>query len=166
MCIRDRLGPFKKKYETLREDLDRSKAEAETYEKNIERSKANLDLNIQKKDYDLRDKARIEEDLENLKDSLISENKSFDLKNKELGEIAEKISSLENDLGKAKDLKISLEKEISELNTILDSQRSSAEEIKEQILDYEVFEKSRAIIDQKRQKDCLLYTSPSPRDRG
>ncbi|WP_311531338.1 chromosome segregation protein SMC [uncultured Anaerococcus sp.] len=151
--ILEKLGPFKKKYETLREDLDRSKAEAETYEKNIERSKANLDLNIQKKDYDLRDKARIEEDLENLKDSLISENKSFDLKNKELGEIAEKISSLENDLGKAKDLKISLEKEISELNTILDSQRSSAEEIKEQILDYEVFEKSRAIIDQKRQKD-------------
>ncbi|WP_311538027.1 chromosome segregation protein SMC [uncultured Anaerococcus sp.] len=151
--ILEKLGPFKKKYETLKADLDRSKAEAETYEKNIERSKASLDLNIQKKDYDLRDKDRIEEALESLKESLTSEGESYDLKNKELGEIAEKISSLESDLAKAKDIKISLEKEISDLNNILAGQRSSVEEIKEQILDYEVFEKSRAIIDQKRQKD-------------
>lgn len=151
--ILEKLGPFTKKYETLKADLDRSKAEAETYEKNIERSKASLDLNIQKKDYDLRDKDRIEEALESLKESLTSEGESYDLKNKELGEIAEKISSLESDLAKAKDIKISLEKEISDLNNILAGQRSSVEEIKEQILDYEVFEKSRAIIDQKRQKD-------------
>lgn len=151
--ILEKLGPFKQKYDTLKADLDRSKAEAETYEKNIERSKASLDLNIQKKDYDLRDKDRIEEALESLKESLTSEGESYDLKNKELGEIAEKISSLESDLAKAKDIKISLEKEILDLNNILAGQRSSVEEIKEQILDYEVFEKSRAIIDQKRQKD-------------
>ena len=151
--IREKLSPFRKEYDLDKERLDNLIANLSSYEKNIEKANSSIKLNEQKLDYDEKDKARISQILESLENNFIKEAKSLEEKQKNLKTLVESIFEIEKDLKDKKEARSGLEEEIRLLNEEISKDQNSYEEIKAKIIDYQVFEKSKAIIDEKRKKD-------------
>ena len=151
--IREKLSPFRKEYDLDKERLDKLIANLSSYEKNIEKANSSIKLNEQKLDYDEKDKARISQILESLENNFIKEAKSLEEKQKNLKTLVESIFEIEKDLKDKKEARSGLEEEIRLLNEEISKDQNSYEEIKAKIIDYQVFEKSKAIIDEKRKKD-------------
>lgn len=151
--IKEKLSPFKKDYDLDKERLENLLASLSSYEKNIEKAHSSLKLNEQKLDYDEKDKARIAEVLSSLGTNFNKESKDLDEKEYSLNQIEKSILEIENDLKTKKETRDGLEKEIKALNDEIFKGKIAYEEVKAKILDYQVFEKSRAIIDEKRKKD-------------
>ena len=151
--IKEKLSPFKKDYDLDKERLENLLASLSSYEKNIEKAHSSLKLNEQKLDYDEKDRARITEVLSNLEINFSKDSKELEEKEDSLGQIEKSILEIENDLKIKKETRDRLEKEIKSLNDEIFKEKIAYEEVKAKILDYQVFEKSRAIIDEKRKKD-------------
>lgn len=151
--ISERLSPFKKEYEEDKARLDRISDEYNSYEKNIEKNDSSLKLNEQKLDYDKKDKERIEEILSNLALNLEKESENLKENEEKLQNLLGSINTFEKELSEKKDKRKDLESEIESINSNLEKERKLEDEIKAKILDYQVFEQSRAIIDEKRKKD-------------
>lgn len=151
--IKEKLSPFKKDYDLDKERLENLLASLSSYEKNIEKAHSSLKLNEQKLDYDEKDRARISEVLSSLGTNFNKESKELEEKEYSLNQIEKSILEIENDLKTKKETRDGLEKEIKALNDEIFEEKIAYEEVKAKILDYQVFEKSRAIIDEKRKKD-------------
>lgn len=151
--IKEKLSPFKKDYDLDKERLENLLASLSSYEKNIEKAHSSLKLNEQKLDYDEKDRARIAEVLSSLETNFSKDSKELEEKEDSLGQIEKSILEIENDLKTKKETRDRLEKEIKSLNDEIFKEKIAYEEVKAKILDYQVFEKSRAIIDEKRKKD-------------
>ncbi|MBP2015873.1 chromosome segregation protein [Anaerococcus degeneri] len=151
--IKEKLSPFKKDYDLDKERLENLLASLSSYEKNIEKAHSSLKLNEQKLDYDEKDRARISEVLSSLGTNFNKESKELEEKEYSLNQIEKSILEIENDLKTKKETRDGLEKEIKALNDEIFKEKIAYEEVKAKILDYQVFEKSRAIIDEKRKKD-------------
>ena len=151
--VKEKLSPFRKDYELDKEKLDKLIASLSSYEKNIEKANSSLKLNEQKLDYDEKDKARIREILENLESNFIKEGKDLEEKQKNIKILEESILEIEKDFKDKKETRFKLEVDINLLNEEISKGNTTYEEIKAKIIDYQVFEKSRAIIDEKRKKD-------------
>lgn len=151
--ISERLSPFKKDYQEEKNKLDRLINDLNSYEKNIEKSDSSLRLNDQKLDYDKKDKERIEEVLANLAENLDKEGENLRENEGKLQNLLESIHKFEDELREKKDQRKVLEEEIQVINIDLGKDKNLESEIKSKILDYQVFEQSRAIIDEKRKKD-------------
>ena len=151
--VKEKLSPFRKDYELDKEKLDKLIASLSSYEKNIEKANSSLKLNEQKLDYDEKDKARIREILENLERNFIKEGKDLEEKQKNIKILEESILEIEKDFKDKKETRAKLEVDINLLNEEISKGNTTYEEIKAKIIDYQVFEKSRAIIDEKRKKD-------------
>lgn len=151
--IKEKLSPFKKDYDFDKERLENLLASLSSYEKNIEKAHSSLKLNEQKLDYDEKDRARIAEVLSSLGTNFNKESKELEEKEYSLNQIEKSILEIENDLKTKKETRDGLEKEIKALNDEIFEEKIAYEEVKAKILDYQVFEKSRAIIDEKRKKD-------------
>lgn len=151
--IKEKLSPFKKDYNLDKERLENLLASLSSYEKNIEKAHSSLKLNEQKLDYDEKDRARIADVLSSLETNFSKDSKELEEKEDSLGQIEKSILEIENDLKIKKEIRDRLEKEIKSLNDEIFKEKIAYEEVKAKILDYQVFEKSRAIIDEKRKKD-------------
>lgn len=151
--IKEKLSPFKKDYNLDKERLENLLASLSSYEKNIEKAHSSLKLNEQKLDYDEKDRARIADVLSSLETNFSKDSKELEEKEDSLGQIEKSILEIENDLKIKKETRDRLEKEIKSLNDEIFKEKIAYEEVKAKILDYQVFEKSRAIIDEKRKKD-------------
>lgn len=151
--IKEKLSPFKKDYNLDKERLENLLASLSSYEKNIEKAHSSLKLNEQKLDYDEKDRARIAEVLSSLETNFNKESKDLEEKEYSLNQIEKSILEIENDLKTKKETRDGLEKETKALNDEIFEEKIAYEEVKAKILDYQVFEKSRAIIDEKRKKD-------------
>ena len=151
--IKEKLSPFKKDYDLDKERLENLLASLSSYEKNIEKAHSSLKLNEQKLDYDEKDRARIAEVLSSLETNFSKDSKDLEEKEDSLNKIEKSILEIENDLKTKKETRDRLEKEIKSLNDEIFKEKIAYEEVKAKILDYQVFEKSRAIIDEKRKKD-------------
>ena len=151
--IKEKLSPFKKDYDLDKEKLDKFISSLSSYEKNIEKANSSLRLNAQKLDYDQKDKLRIREIIDNLDINFKKAEKDLKEKEENLSNLENSIGEIEKDLSNKKVEREKLEKEIVTLNEEIFKYKISHEEVKAKILDYQVFEKSREIIDQKRKKD-------------
>lgn len=151
--ISEKLNPFKKEYHEEKEKLDRLINDLNSYEKNIEKNASSLKLNDQKLDYDKKDRQRIEEILENLAANLDKESENLRENEAKLDSLVLSIKDYEKDLRDKKGQRQVLEEEINSIKNELEKEKTLEEDIKSKILDYQVFEKSRAIIDEKRKKD-------------
>ncbi len=151
--ISEKLSPFKKDYEKEKAKLDRLINEYNSYEKNIEKNESSLKLNDQKLDYDIKDKERIEEVLASLATNLEKESKNLNENDAKNEGLLESINAFEKDLLEKKEKRKELEEEIKVISAELEKGKDLESEIKSKILDYQVFEQSRAIIDEKRKKD-------------
>lgn len=151
--ITEKLSPFTRDYDLDKERLENHLASLYSYEKNIEKAHSSLKLNEQKLDYDEKDRTRIAEVLINLETNLIKESKDLKEKEASLEEIGKSIFETENDLKTKKERRDSLDNQVKTLNDEISKGKIAYEEVKAKILDYQVFEKSRAIIDEKRKKD-------------
>lgn len=151
--IKEKLSPFKKDYNLDKERLENLLASLSSYEKNIEKAHSSLKLNEQKLDYDEKDRTRIADVLSSLETNFSKDSKELEEKEDSLGQIEKSILEIENDLKIKKETRDRLEKEIKSLNDEIFKEKIAYEEVKAKILDYQVFEKSRAIIDEKRKKD-------------
>ena len=151
--IKEKLSPFKKDYNLDKERLENLLASLSSYEKNIEKAHSSLKLNEQKLDYDEKDRARIADVLSSLETNFSKDSKDLEEKEDSLNKIEKSILEIENDLKIKKETRDRLEKEIKNLNDEIFKEKIAYEEVKAMILDYQVFEKSRAIIDEKRKKD-------------
>lgn len=151
--IKEKLSPFKKDYDLDKERLENLLASLSSYEKNIEKAHSSLKLNEQKLDYDEKDRARIADVLSSLETNFSKDSKNLEEKEDSLNKIEKSILEIENDLKTKKETRDRLEKEIKNLNDEIFKEKIAYEEVKAKILDYQVFEKSRAIIDEKRKKD-------------
>lgn len=151
--ISEKLSPFKKNYEKEVAKLDRLTNEYNSYEKNIEKNESSLKLNDQKLDYDIKDKERIEEVLASLATNLEKESKNLNENDAKNEGLLESINAFEKDLLEKKEKRKELEEEIKVISAELEKEKDLESEIKSKILDYQVFEQSRAIIDEKRKKD-------------
>lgn len=151
--IKEKLSPFKKDYNLDKERLENLLASLSSYEKNIEKAHSSLKLNEQKLDYDEKDRARIADVLSSLETNFSKDSKDLEEKEDSLNKIEKSILEIENDLKIKKETRDRLEKEIKSLNDEIFKEKIAYEEVKAKILDYQVFEKSRAIIDEKRKKD-------------
>ncbi|WP_311482645.1 AAA family ATPase [uncultured Anaerococcus sp.] len=152
-AVKEKLSPFKKEYDFDKERLDKFLASLSSYEKNIDKANSTIKLNQQKLDYDRKDKARIGEVLEKLNIDFAKESKDLDEKQSSLKKLENSIFNLESDLKQKKDDKLRLENEIKILTDEIFNENLAYEEVKAKILDYQVYEKSRAIIDEQRKKD-------------
>ena len=151
--IKEKLSPFRKDYDLDKQRLEKLLASLSSYEKNIEKAISSLKLNDQKLDYDQKDRERISEILENLESNFIKAGNDLEEKQNNLLSLGQTISEIEKELAVKKEARIRLEEEIKILNEEISQQENTYEAIKTQILDYQVFEKSKAIIDEKRKKD-------------
>lgn len=151
--ISEKLSPFKKNYEKEVAKLDRLTNEYNSYEKNIEKNESSLKLNDQKLDYDIKDKERIEEVLASLATNLEKESKNLKENEAKNEGLLESINTFEKDLLEKKEKRKELEEEIKVISAELEKEKDLESEIKSKILDYQVFEQSRAIIDERRKKD-------------
>ena len=151
--IKEKLSPFKKDYDHDKEKLEGFLVSLSSYEKNIEKAHSSLKLSAQKLDYDEKDKARIAEILNTLETNFIKASADLEEKETSLAQIEKSIFEIENEFKTKKEIRDRLEKEIKALNDEIFKGKIAYEEVKAKILDYQVFEKSRAIIDEKRKKD-------------
>ena len=151
--ISEKLSPFKKAYEEEKLKLDRLINEYNSYEKNIEKNESSLRLNDQKLDYDIKDKERIEEVLASLATNLEKESKNLKENEAKNVSLLESINVFEKELLDKKEKRKDLEEEIKAISNELEKEKDLENEIKSKILDYQVYEQSRAIIDERRKKD-------------
>ena len=151
--ISEKLSPFKKAYEEEKLKLDRLINEYNSYEKNIEKNESSLRLNDQKLDYDIKDKERIEEVLASLATNLEKESKNLKENEAKNASLLESINVFEKELLDKKEKRKDLEEEIKAISNELEKEKELESEIKSKILDYQVYEQSRAIIDERRKKD-------------
>lgn len=151
--ISEKLSPFKKEYEEEKLKLDRLINEYNSYEKNIEKNESSLRLNDQKLDYDIKDKERIEEVLASLATNLEKESKNLKENEAKNASLLESINVFEKELLDKKEKRKDLEEEIKAISNELEKEKELESEIKSKILDYQVYEQSRAIIDERRKKD-------------
>ena len=151
--ISEKLSPFKKAYEEEKLKLDRLINEYNSYEKNIEKNESSLRLNDQKLDYDIKDKERIEEVLASLATNLEKESKNLKENEAKNASLLESINVFEKELLDKKEKRKDLEEEIKAVSNELEKEKELESEIKSKILDYQVYEQSRAIIDERRKKD-------------
>ena len=151
--IKAKLSPYKKDYNNEKERLDKLIANFTSYEKNIDKSNSSLELNEQKIDYDQKDRDRIGENLLNLETNYKRETENLSENESKLNSLIDAVTEAENNLSNKIEIRDKLEYEIKILNEEIFKEKISHEEVKAKILDYQVFEKSRAIIDEKRKKD-------------
>ncbi len=154
--INKNLGPFRKDYENLKANLDQLRAEKTSYEKNIDKGQTSLDLAKQKLDYDNKESLRIREEIKRLDQNYQTLSKELNENQESVKNLVENLEKDNIDLQSIKDKSDACQKEIESLDGIIEKLSKEEESLKTSIIDYEVYEKSRAIIDQKREKD-LAY---------
>lgn len=152
--IRKKLAPFTKDYKEVEEDIGKTKDSIDKYNKSIEKSKSKLLLNKQKYDYNSKDLERLrsnissnEEKREKGQKDLENEEKNLNYNRKRLEEISQSL----------KENQLIVNKTQSELKDLV--AKNSKEELRlnklaSEIYNYEIEEKSKAIIDEKKAKDA------------
>lgn len=152
-AIKKELSPFRKSYDKLKENLEANKKTYDLNEKSLTKAENKLSLNKQKLDYDKKDRERISGLLSDLTDKLNIDKKDLEVKVSEKDSLVKGIEDSKKTLVSLGENIEVLSRDIKSLEENIEEKTLKKEDLKAKLIDYEVFEKSRAIIDQRRKKD-------------
>lgn len=151
--LEESLKPYQKDLTSLDEEITLSKDTLISYEKSIEKSENKLLLNEKEKDYKKKDLERL---LQNIKANQARKKdleKALEISNKKLDDLDESISKIKDKITKN-------EKSFQEINLTLKNlnDKKSAidtrlDKLSKEIYQYEVDQKSKEILDEKRAKE-------------
>lgn len=152
--IRKKLAPFTKDYKKVEEDIGKTKDSIDKYNKSIEKSKSKLLLNKQKYDYNSKDLDRLRSNISSNEEKREKGQKDLENEEKNLNDNRKRLEEISQSL---KENQLIVNKTQSELKDLVD--KNSKEELRlnklaSEIYNYEIEEKSKAIIDQKKAKDA------------
>lgn len=152
--IRKKLAPFTKNYKEVEGEIRKTKESIDKYNKSIEKSQSKILLNQQKKDYNSKDLERLKSNISSNEEKRAKAQKDLENQEKTLNDNKDKLKEISQSL---KENQAIVNKTQRELEDLLD--KKSKEELRlnklsSDIYNYEVEEKSKAIIDQKKAKDA------------
>ncbi len=152
--IRKKLAPFTKDYKEVEEDIGKTKDSIDKYNKSIEKSKSKLLLNKQKYDYNSKDLERLRSNISSNEEKREKGRKDLENEEKNLNDNRKRLEEISQSL---KENQLIVNKTQSELKDLVD--KNSKEELRlnklaSEIYNYEIEEKSKAIIDEKKAKDA------------
>ena len=152
--IRQKLAPFTKDYKEVEEDIGKTKDSIDRYNKSIEKSKSKLLLNKQKYDYNSKDLERLRSNISSNEEKREKAQKDLENEEKNLNDNRKRLEEISQSL---KENQLIVNKTQSELKDLV--AKNSKEELRlnklaSEIYNYEIEEKSKAIIDQKKAKDA------------
>ena len=152
--IRKKLAPFTKDYKEVEEDIGKTKDSIDKYNKSIEKSKSKLLLNKQKYDYNTKDLERLRSNISSNEEKREKGQKDLENEEKNLNDNRKRLEEISQSL---KENQLIVNKTQSELKDLVD--KNSKEELRlnklaSEIYNYEIEEKSKAIIDEKKAKDA------------
>ena len=152
--IRQKLAPFTKDYKEVEEDIGKTKDSIDKYNKSIEKSKSKLLLNKQKYDYNSKDLERLRSNISSNEEKREKAQKDLENEEKNLNDNRKRLEEISQSL---KENQLIVNKTQSELKDLV--AKNSKEELRlnklaSEIYNYEIEEKSKAIIDQKKAKDA------------
>lgn len=152
--IRRNLSPFTKKYKEVEEDIVKTKDSIDKYNKSIEKSKSKLLLNKQKYDYNSKDLERLRSNISSNEEKREKAQKDLENEEKNLNDNRKRLEEISQSL---KENQLIVNKTQSELKDLV--AKNSKEELRlnklaSEIYNYEIEEKSKAIIDEKKAKDA------------
>ena len=152
--IRKKLAPFTKDYKEVEEDIGKTKDSIDKYNKSIEKSKSKLLLNKQKYDYNSKDLERLRSNISSNEEKREKGQKDLENEEKNLNDNRKRLEEISQSL---KENQLIVNKTQSELKDLV--AKNSKEELRlnklaSEIYNYEIEEKSKAIIDEKKAKDA------------
>ena len=152
--IRKKLAPFTKDYKEVEEDIGKTKDSIDKYNKSIEKSKSKLLLNKQKYDYNSKDLERLRSNISSNEEKREKDQKDLENEEKNLNDNRKRLEEISQSL---KENQLIVNKTQSELKDLV--AKNSKEELRlnklaSEIYNYEIEEKSKAIIDEKKAKDA------------
>ena len=152
--IRRKLAPFTKNYKEVEEDIEKTKESIDKYKKSIEKSESKILLNKQKYDYNSKDLERLRSNISSNEEKREKGQKDLENEEKKLDDNRKKLEEISQSL---KENQLIVNKTQNELKNLF--AKSSKEELRlnklsSDIYNYEVEEKSKAIIDEKKAKDA------------
>lgn len=152
--IRKKLAPFTKDYKEVEEDIGKTKDSIDKYNKSIEKSKSKLLLNKQKYDYNTKDLERLRSNISSNEEKREKGQKDLENEEKNLNDNRKRLEEISQSL---KENQLIVNKTQSELKDLV--AKNSKEELRlnklaSEIYNYEIEEKSKAIIDEKKAKDA------------
>ena len=152
--IRKKLAPFTKDYKEVEEEIGKTKDSIDKYNKSIEKSKSKLLLNKQKYDYNTKDLERLRSNISSNEEKREKGQKDLENEEKNLNDNRKRLEEISQSL---KENQLIVNKTQSELKDLVD--KNSKEELRlnklaSEIYNYEIEEKSKAIIDEKKAKDA------------
>ena len=152
--IRKKLAPFTKDYKEVEEDIGKTKDSIDKYNKSIEKSKSKLLLNKQKYDYNSKDLERLRSNISSNEEKREKGRKDLENEEKNLKDNRKRLEEISQSL---KENQLIVNKTQSELKDLV--AKNSKEELRlnklaSEIYNYEIEEKSKAIIDEKKAKDA------------
>lgn len=151
--IKSKLKPYEINLNSLEDEIDKARESIRRYEKSIEKSESLLLLNERESSYKQKDFERL---LENIKNNNLKKEKLL----RDLEDSKKRQKSLEDKLNEIK-VQIENNKELSnklekDKTTILENKKSvelDLVKISEEIYQYEINQKSKAIIDKRKAKE-------------
>ena len=152
--IRKKLAPFTKDYKEVEEDIGKTKDSIDKYNKSIEKSKSKLLLNKQKYDYNTKDLERLRSNISSNEEKREKGQKDLENEEKNLNDNRKRLEEISQSL---KENQLIVNKTQSELKDLV--AKNFKEELRlnklaSEIYNYEIEEKSKAIIDEKKAKDA------------
>ncbi|ACV28700.1 SMC domain protein [Anaerococcus prevotii DSM 20548] len=152
--IRKKLAPFTKDYKEVEEEIGKTKDSIDKYNKSIEKSKSKLLLNKQKYDYNSKDLERLRSNISSNEEKREKGQKDLENEEKNLNDNRKRLEEISQSL---KENQLIVNKTQSELKDLV--AKNSKEELRlnklaSEIYNYEIEEKSKAIIDEKKAKDA------------
>ena len=152
--IRKKLAPFTKDYKEVEEEIGKNKDSIDKYNKSIEKSKSKLLLNKQKYDYNSKDLERLRSNISSNEEKREKGQKDLENEEKNLNDNRKRLEEISQSL---KENQLIVNKTQSELKDLV--AKNSKEELRlnklaSEIYNYEIEEKSKAIIDEKKAKDA------------
>lgn len=151
--IKSKLEPYEINLNSLDDEIDKARESIRRYEKSIEKSENSLLLNERESSYKQKDLERL---LENIKNNNLKKEKLLrDLEDskKRQKSLEDKLNDIKAQIENNKELSNKLEKDKT---TILENKKSvelDLVRISEEIYQYEINQKSKAIIDKRKAKE-------------
>lgn len=151
--IRKKLSPYKKNQESLEEKIKIIRENIDKYTKDIEKSENKLLLNKEKSAYNNKDMTRLLENIKSNEDRRAKVKKDLEKEEANLLAYKEKLKDSE-DKSKLNENNIEgLRVEIEKLKSLKNEEELKLEKLKEEIYNYEVDQKSKALFDQKKAEE-------------
>lgn len=152
--IRRNLTPFTKNYKEIEEDIEKTKETIDKYKKSIEKSESKILLNKQKYDYNSKDLERLRSNISSNEEKREKGQKDLGIAEQNLNDNRKKLKEISQSL---KENQLIFNKTQNELNDLVATNSRKdlrLNKLSSDIYNYEVEEKSKAIIDEKKAKDA------------